>query len=132
MADLSVNFCGVTFKNPLVLASGILGITASSWRNVVRNGAGGITTKSLWLNEHQGHPNPVIIANDHYMLNAVGVPDAGVKKAEEEISLFLKKRGASKPPLIANIIAGSVRDYGVIAEEIGRMKPDIIDRKSVV
>lgn len=124
MANLSVNFCGVKFKNPLVLASGILGITASSWRNVVRHGAGGITTKSLWLREHKGHRNPVIIVNEHYMLNAVGVPDAGAEKAREEIGKFLKWRAA---PIIANIIAGTIHDFGAIAEEIAKIKPHILE-----
>lgn len=124
MVDLSVNFCGVKFKNPLVLASGILGITAASWRNVVRNGAGGITTKSIWLNEHQGHKNPVIVANEHYMLNAVGLPDAGVKKAHEEIGKFL---GWKIAPLIVSIVAGEVGDFGRTAEEIAKDKPHILE-----
>ncbi len=137
--DLSVDFCGVKFRNPLVLASGILGITASSWKYAVLNGAGGVTTKSLWLKEHKGHPNPVIIANQYYMLNAVGVPDAGVEKAREEIGKFLHTRSklnengaavsksAIPPPLIANIIAGSVSDFGKTAEEIAKIKPDILE-----
>jgi len=41
MANLSVKFCGVEFENPTVLASGVLGVTASSLKNVVKNGAGG-------------------------------------------------------------------------------------------
>lgn len=124
MADLKVKLCGIPFKNPLVLASGILGITASSWKNVLRLGAGGITTKSLWLHEHKGHKNPVIIANEHYMLNAVGVPDAGVEKAREEIGKFLSWKEA---PLIANIIAGRVQDFGKTAEEIAKIAPHILE-----
>ncbi len=124
MADLSVTFCGVKFKNPLVLASGILGITASSWRNVVKHGAGGITTKSLWLHEHKGHRNPVIIGNQYYMLNAVGVPDAGVEKAREEMGKFLQWKAA---PLIGNIIAGTVRDFGETAQAIAKIKPHILE-----
>ncbi|MBI5413102.1 dihydroorotate dehydrogenase [Candidatus Peregrinibacteria bacterium] len=122
--NLSVNFCGVKFKNPLVLASGILGITASSWRNVVKNGAGGVTTKSIWLTEHKGHRNPVIIANEHYMLNAVGLPDAGVEKAREEIGKYLSWKAS---PLIVSIVAGKVADFGEIAENIAGLKPDIIE-----
>lgn len=130
--DLSVEFCGVRFRNPLILASGILGITAASWKYVVLNGAGGITTKSLWLREHKGHPNPVIIANQYYMLNAVGVPDAGVEKAREEIGKFQKIRETGllkklQPPLIANIIAGSIHDFGQTAEEIAKIHPDILE-----
>ncbi len=98
-----------------MLASGILGITASSWMNVIANGAGGVTTKSLWLQEHKGHKNPVIIAKEYYMLNAVGVPDAGVEKARDEMGTFKRMRAEKikgQAPLIANIIAGTVDDYG--------------------
>lgn len=132
MIDLSVEFCGIKFRNPLVLASGILGITAASWKYAALNGAAGITTKSLWLREHRGHPNPVIIANQYYMLNAVGVPDAGVTKAREEIGKFLAMRekpllSKEKPPLIANIIAGKIHDFGETAEEIAKIRPDILE-----
>lgn len=122
--DLSVQFCGVKFKNPLALASGVLGITAASWRNVVKNGAGGITTKSIWLKEHKGHKNPVIIANEYYMLNAVGLPDAGVSKAREEIGKFL---GWKVAPLIVSIVAGKISDFGRTAEKVFKMKPDILE-----
>lgn len=138
--DLSVQFCGVTFDNPLVLASGVLGITAASLVNVARNGAGGVTTKSLWLVEHMGHKNPVIIANDHYMLNAVGLPDAGLEKAQAEIGHFVELRreflkggkdlaGNKRKnlPLIANIVAGTVSDFELIAKEIACLEPDIIE-----
>jgi len=124
MADLSVKFCGVEFKNPLVLASGILGITASSWKNVVENGAGGITTKSIWLNEHKGHPNPTMIAFEHYMLNAVGLPDGGIEKAREELRKYLDWGTA---PVIASIVAGSVSDFEKIASEIAKVSPQILE-----
>lgn len=133
--DLSVDFCGVKFRNPLVLASGILGVTASSLLNVARHGAGGVTTKSIWLNEHVGHPNPVMVATDHYMINAVGLPDAGIEKAKHEIGDFLKKRevpvmegGAGvHVPLIASIVAGKVDDYAQVAEQVSALGPDLIE-----
>ncbi|MEK7528869.1 MAG: dihydroorotate dehydrogenase, partial [Patescibacteria group bacterium] len=128
--DLSVKFCGVKFQNPLVLASGILGVTASTWMEVVRNGAGGITTKSIWLEPHKGHPNPVIIATEHFMLNAVGLPDGGVGKAYEEIGKYKKSpsaRGAKKAPLIASIVAYSDDHFVKLTREIAKLKPDIIE-----
>lgn len=124
MADLSVEFCGVKFKNPIVLASGILGVTADSMAQVVRNGAGGVTSKSLWPYEHQGHPNPTIITSEHYMLNAVGIPDAGPEKAREEIARF---REVCDAPFIANIVGGVMEDYAAIAGEVALMQPDIVE-----
>lgn len=122
--NLSQTILGVEFANPTVLASGILGITASSWRYAVQNGAGAVTTKSLWLREHKGHPNPTIIATEHWTLNAVGVPDAGPAKAREEIGAYMKGKPA---PLIANIIAESVEHFAKTAEEILPLVPDILE-----
>ena len=122
--DLSVEFCGVKFANPVVLASGVLGVTASSLHNVAAHGAGGVTTKSLWLKEHKGHPNPVIVTTEHFMVNAVGVPDAGIEKAQEEMAAYNKKK---KVPIIANIIAGRKNDFGAVAEEIAKLQPDLIE-----
>lgn len=121
---LETEFCGVKFRNPLVLASGVLGVTGASLRYVVRSGAGGVTSKSIWLSEHAGHPSPVIVANEHYMLNAVGLPDAGIEKAKIELGGYMKNKPA---PLIASIVAGRIADFGEIAEKVSELKPDIIE-----
>ncbi|MBU0457976.1 dihydroorotate dehydrogenase [Patescibacteria group bacterium] len=122
--NLSQTILNVEFSNPTVLASGIWGITASSWRRVAENGAGGVTTKSLWLKAHKGHPNPTVISNEHWTLNAVGLPDAGIEKAREEISDFMKDHPI---PLIANIVAGSVEDFVKTAEEVVKLNPDFLE-----
>jgi dihydroorotate dehydrogenase (NAD+) catalytic subunit len=125
MANLEVNFCGVKFRNPTVLASGILGVTASSLKNVIRKGAGGVTTKSIWLKENVGHKNPTMYGTENYFLNAVGLSDAGMEKAAQETFPEYNKK---KPgPIIANIVAGSIEDFGVLAEEITKCDPDIIE-----
>ncbi|MBD3361121.1 dihydroorotate dehydrogenase [Candidatus Peregrinibacteria bacterium] len=125
MENLSVEFCGVKFQNPAVLASGILGVTASSLKNVVKNGAGGVTTKSIWLEEHGGHKNPTMFGTDHYFMNAVGLSDAGVKKALGETFPEYNK---NKPaPIIASIVAGNLEDFGKLADEINKCEPDIIE-----
>lgn len=122
--NLAQTILGVTFENPTVLASGIMGITANSWKLVAKNGAGAITTKSLWLKEHKGHRNPTIISTPYWTLNAVGVPDAGPEKAKEEIGLYNKEKPV---PLIANIIAESIENYGKTAEAILPLKPDFLE-----
>ncbi|MEK7137789.1 MAG: dihydroorotate dehydrogenase [Patescibacteria group bacterium] len=129
--NLQQNILGIHFGNPTVLASGIWGITASGWRRATEGGAGAITTKSLWLREHRGHPNPTIISTPYWSLNAVGVPDAGPEKAREEIGTFLEWRETipkeKRPPLIANIIAETVENFGATAEKIAALTPDAIE-----
>lgn len=123
--DLSVEFCGVNFKNPTVLASGILGVTASSLKNIVRNGAGGVTTKSIWLENNVGHKNPTMFGTEHYFLNAVGLSDGGIGKALGET---FPEYNENKPaPIIANVVAKSIDDFGEIVEKIQEGKPDIIE-----
>ncbi len=124
MANLKVKSLETEFENPLVLASGVLGVTASTWKSVVKSGAGGITTKSIWLNEHKGHPNPTIITTDHWMMNAVGLPDAGIEKAKEEIEIYGKEKPA---PLIVSIVAGKKEEFAKIAEEVDKLDVDIIE-----
>lgn len=121
---LQTQFCGVTFENPLVVASGILGVTGASLRMCVENGAGGVTTKSIWRTGHEGHPNPVIVANDHFMLNAVGLPDAGIEKAHIEIGEYMKEKPA---PLIASIVEARIEDFGEVAEKVSALHPDLIE-----
>lgn len=122
--SLQTNLCGTVFKTPIVLASGILGVTGSSMAEVVRNGAGGVTTKSIWLKGHAGHPNPVILAKDEWMINAVGLPDGGVDKADQEINSYRKQTDA---PLIASIVEAKIEDIGLVAEKISKFHPDIIE-----
>ncbi|MFH0770825.1 MAG: dihydroorotate dehydrogenase [Candidatus Peregrinibacteria bacterium] len=121
---LAQTILGVHFQNPTVLASGIWGITAASWRRVAANGVGAVTTKSLWLKEHKGHPNPTIISTPHWTLNAVGLPDAGMEKARQEIGEYNR----SKPvPLIASIVESTVENFAKDAAEIVKLKPDFLE-----
>ena len=124
MANLKVNYLGTDFENPTVLASGVLGVTASTWKSVVKSGAGGITTKSVWLNEHKGHPNPTIITTEHWMMNAVGLPDAGVEKAKQEIEDYMKEKPA---PLIVSIVGGKKDEFVEIAQQIAKTDADILE-----
>ncbi len=124
MADLSVEFCGVRFENPIVLASGVLGVTGDGMAQVVRNGAGGVTSKSLWAQPHTGHPNPTMFGTENWFMNAVGLPDAGPEKAKEEMARY---RAATDAPFIANIVGGTMQDYVDIAEKVAPLKPDVIE-----
>ncbi|MDP2642893.1 MAG: dihydroorotate dehydrogenase [Candidatus Peregrinibacteria bacterium] len=125
MANLGIKFCGVEFANPTVLASGILGVTASSLKNVIRNGAGGVTTKSIWLEEHKGHKNPTMFGTENYFINAVGLSDAGIEKALSET--FPEYNDGKLAPIIASIVAGKIDDFGLLAEKISECNPDIIE-----
>lgn len=126
MTNLSINCCDIKFKNPFVLASGILGVTGKSFEYSVGKGVGGITTKSLWKDPHPGHKNPTMFGTPEYFMNAVGLSDAGITKAVEELGEYLPTR---KAPLIANIVGGKKEEFRDIAQAINEMsvKPDMLE-----
>jgi dihydroorotate dehydrogenase (NAD+) catalytic subunit len=132
MANLKVNFCGVEFENPTVLASGVLGVTAASLKRVVEMGAGGVTTKSIWMEEHKGHKNPTMFGTPHFFLNAVGLSDAGIEKAKGLFAEYGEPAGSGaenvRPaPVIASIVAGKQSEFADLTEEIVKLQPDIIE-----
>ena len=60
MANLSVNICGVNFKNPVIAASGTFGF-GKEFNEIYDIGVlGGISTKGLTLEWRLGNPTPRI------------------------------------------------------------------------
>jgi dihydroorotate dehydrogenase (NAD+) catalytic subunit len=125
--NLQTTFLGQTFKNPLVTASGILGVTADSEGDVIRHGAGGITTKSIHLHPRKGHKNPTVLelGEETGMINAVGLSGEGIDSASEEYVRFKEKY--PDIPLIVNIFGGTVEEFGEVAKRASNTVADIIE-----
>lgn len=112
--DLSTSVAGVKFKNPTLLASGILGVSRASLQNVIKNGAGGCVIKSISLEERPGHNAPNIISFEAGLLNAVGYSNPGVEQAKKEF-VNLKNLNA---PIIASIIGKDSDEFAQMAEQL--------------
>ena len=110
---LQTNFLGIKLNNPTVLASGVLGVTKSSLANVVKNGAGAVTMKSISKEPRAGHNNPILITYDGGMMNAVGYSNPGIIEAKKEFAT-LDKVGA---PVFASIIGTNAKDFAYMAKE---------------
>ena len=114
--NLETNLCGLKLRNPTVLASGLLGVAPMTMKRVEECGAGAVTTKSISLNERQGHNNPTVIANEHFMLNAVGLSTAGSAEFHKEWEHFQKLN--MKIPVIASIYGSSIEEFVECAKVI--------------
>jgi len=112
--NLSTSVAGVEFKNPTLLASGILGVSRASLQNVIKNGAGGCVIKSISLEERPGHNAPNIISFEAGLLNAVGYSNPGVEQAKKEF-VNLKKLDA---PIVASIIGQDADEFAEMAEQL--------------
>jgi len=121
---LVTTFLGKSFNNPLVLASGILGVTAAGLNNVIKNGAGGVTIKSISKEPRTGHPNPTMQGYEHFFINAVGLSNPGIDKAIQELKKFKELNTA---PLLGSIFAGTPEEFGEMAERICEAPIDFLE-----
>ena len=127
MSDLTCKFLGLKLRNPIILASGILGTSADLLERAARAGAGAVTSKSCGPRPRAGHPNPVAVDWGHGLINAIGLSNPGAK---EEASLLAETREQLEPlgvPLIASIFAGTVAEFGDVARTIAAANPDLIE-----
>ena len=125
--ELAVELCGVRLSNPLILASGILGMGAELLERVARAGVGAVTAKSCGLEPRAGHPNPTVLDWGHGLINAIGLANPGV----EEMAAILKDaKGRLEPlgvPLIASIFAETVEGFAEVARRVSKAEPDFIE-----
>ncbi len=109
---LRTEISSLIMPNPTMLASGILGSSASMLRKVADSGAGAVVTKSVGLKPSSGYPNPTLIQVDCGLLNAIGLPNPGIHRFTEEI----KDLRDLKIPLIVSVFGFSPEEYAEAAE----------------
>ncbi len=111
--DVGITFLGNKMKNPLILASGILGVTKSSLESICENGAGAVIIKTLTKEERKGHPTPIMAETDYGFINAVGYSNPGIEDGIKEFSGWKRKE-----PLIMSITAKDADEFAGLAEKI--------------
>ena len=134
---LAIKLCGLALKNPLLLSSGILDLTAPLMKKAYENGAAAVITKGVGLKERQGHPNPTVIGTDKYLLNAVGLSNPSIFKFKNEI----KELEKVNIQVIVNIFAENAekfaktalkaQEYGADAVELNVSCPNITKEEMV-
>jgi len=113
MADITTSIAGLKMKNPVMLASGILGQTGESLLRIAREGgAGAVVSKSLGSEERDGHGNPCVLESGHGILNSMGLPNPGIDDFGGEIRKALE----GGVPVIGSIFASDPDDFS----ELGR------------
>lgn len=121
---LQTTFLGKKFSNPLVLASGILGVTGASMAHVVTHGAGGVTMKSVTGEPITGNPSPVMLAEKDFLLNAVGLPGPGVEAALPELAQFKR---LSNGRMIGSIFGRTIEEFGTVTQKICQAPIDLLE-----
>ncbi|MDD5171886.1 MAG: dihydroorotate dehydrogenase [Candidatus ainarchaeum sp.] len=104
---------GKKMKNPLILASGVLGMTRASLGSVCENGCGAVTTKSLTLEPRKGHDGPNIVETECGLLNAMGYPNPGIEAGLGEFSGWKRSE-----PMIISIVGKDEKEFGMLAAKV--------------
>lgn len=106
MADLSMNICGIDFKNPIIPASGVFGYGREYEEFFPLSRLGGIATKGTTLHKRTGNISSRIAETPSGMLNSVGLQNPGV---DHFIDVDLPYLLTKDLVILANI-AGSTPD----------------------
>ena len=107
--DLSTEFCGIRFKNPVVPASGTFGFGLELADSFDLNVLGGISLKGSTLEPRFGNPTPRIAECSSGLLNSVGLQNPGVRAlADEKVPALRRLYNGC---IIANISGFSVEEY---------------------
>ncbi len=121
---LEVNLSGLKLKSPIILASGILGVSYSSMKRVIDAGAGAVTTKSIGPTPRKGYKNPSIIEiSPGTFMNSVGLGNPGIDEFISEIK-EIKKHNI---PLIVSVFGSSNEEYLKVAAKAEDAGADVIE-----
>jgi dihydroorotate dehydrogenase (NAD+) catalytic subunit len=105
---LEVQIAGITFKNPVIGASGTFGYGLEFADLIDLNRLGGFATKGLSARPLPGNPPPRIVETHGGMLNAIGLQNIGARAFVEEKLPLLKSYDTR---VIANVFGYSDDDY---------------------
>jgi len=122
--DLSVNFAGVKFSNPIVAASGAFGFGREYSDYYDLSQLGGICVKGLTAEPRPGNQPPRVAEAPMGMLNSVGLQNPGVDAFIEKELPFLR---GFDTVVIANISGNTADEYAEMAEKLSNAKVDILE-----
>ena len=128
--NTSINIAGITFKNPIMPASGTFGSGQEYSEFVDLNQLGAVVTKGVSLTPWEGNPAPRIMETSSGMINAVGLQNPGIDVFIERDIPFLQKFDTK---IIVNVCGNSVSDYLQVVERISETvvdMPEIISELS--
>ena len=122
--NTSINIVGITFKNPIMPASGTFGSGQEYSEFVDLNQLGAVVTKGVSLTPWEGNPAPRIMETSSGLINAVGLQNPGIDVFIERDIPFLQKFDTK---IIVNVCGNSVSDYLQVVERLSETVVDMLE-----
>lgn len=122
--NTSVNIAGVTFKNPILTASGTFGSGQEYAQFTDLNKLGGVVTKGVANVPWEGNPTPRVAEVYGGMLNAIGLQNPGIDVFVERDIPFLAKYDTR---IVVNVCGRSEADYVEVVERLADQPVDLLE-----
>lgn len=114
--NTQTTIAGVTFRNPVMTASGTFGSGMEYSEFVDLNRLGAVVTKGVASVPWPGNPTPRVAEVYGGMLNAIGLQNPGIDVFMERDIPFLKQYDTK---IIVNVCGKTVEDYVKVVERLG-------------
>ena len=124
MADLSVNICGVEFKNPVIPASGVFGYGREYEEFYPLSRLGGIATKGTTGTKRTGNLPPRTAEAPMGMLNSVGLQNPGI---DAFIANELPHLLSCDTVILANIAGSTPEECAEVAAKLDKTDVHMIE-----
>jgi dihydroorotate dehydrogenase (NAD+) catalytic subunit len=118
MPDISVNICGLNFKNPVTTASGTFGYGEEFADFFDLGRLGGIFVKAVTGKNRDGNAYPRMAETPAGMLNSVGLQNKGVDNFVKEIYPRIKNYDTH---IFVNVSGSTIEEYVEVAERINEL-----------
>lgn len=122
--NTSVTIAGVTFKNPVMTASGTFGSGMEYGDFVDLNRLGAVVTKGVANVPWPGNPTPRIAEVYGGMLNAIGLQNPGIDVFLKRDIPFLQHYDTK---IIVNVCGKTVEDYLEVVEKLNDSAADMLE-----
>ena len=110
--SLATSIGQIQLERPVMLASGILGISLDVFNRLYRSGAGAVVTKSLSTEPWDGYPNPTIFSvNGGGWMNAVGLSNPGAANFAKMIE------PNQDVPIIVSLVGSIPADFEMMIKQ---------------
>ena len=122
--NTSVTIAGVTFKNPVMTASGTFGSGMEYGDFVDLNRLGAVVTKGVANVPWPGNPTPRVAEVYGGMLNAIGLQNPGIDVFLKRDIPFLQQYHTK---IIVNVCGKTVEDYLEVVEKLNDSAADMLE-----
>lgn len=122
--NTSVTIAGVTFKNPVMTASGTFGSGMEYGDFVDLNRLGAVVTKGVANVPWPGNPTPRVTEVYGGMLNAIGLQNPGIDVFLKRDIPFLQQYDTK---IIVNVCGKTVEDYLEVVEKLNGSAADMLE-----